>query len=277
MKLRRSILVSFFIGILTISLSPVRALENQETALKPSAKAGYHIYAHSHNDYEHERPLLDALDNRCYSVEADIWLVDGEILVSHNEGKYKGGLKELYLDPLQKLVDQKGFVFGDGETVYLWLDIKDARPELRPVLHELLNRYSMFTVYTDKEIKAGPVTAILTGDAESKTRFVEQFPVRKFCRDSNDYKSGDPKADNRWTWYAPNWRNYIQWNGVGEIAPEQYAKLVEMVNDVHAKGRKIRFWSVPDKPSFWKLALETGIDLINTDNLTDLNRFLEQQ
>ncbi len=34
--------------------------------------------AHSHNDYLHRRPLLDALALGFCSVEADIYLVDGE-------------------------------------------------------------------------------------------------------------------------------------------------------------------------------------------------------
>src|SRR4051812_12734941 len=33
--------------------------------------------AHAHNDYEHEHPLLDALEAGFASVEADVWLVDG--------------------------------------------------------------------------------------------------------------------------------------------------------------------------------------------------------
>src|SRR5262245_58578952 len=33
--------------------------------------------AHAHNDYEHPRPLFDALDQGFCSVEADIYLVDG--------------------------------------------------------------------------------------------------------------------------------------------------------------------------------------------------------
>ena len=40
--------------------------------------------AHAHNDYEHPRPLLDALDHGFTSVEADVWLVDGELLVAHD-------------------------------------------------------------------------------------------------------------------------------------------------------------------------------------------------
>src|SRR5688500_5242918 len=37
-------------------------------------------HAHAHNDYLHDRPLLDALDHGFNSVEADIFLVDGQLL-----------------------------------------------------------------------------------------------------------------------------------------------------------------------------------------------------
>ena len=37
--------------------------------------------AHAHNDYLHKRPLLDALAQGFCSVEADIFLVDGALLV----------------------------------------------------------------------------------------------------------------------------------------------------------------------------------------------------
>jgi hypothetical protein len=40
-------------------------------------------HAHAHNDYEHARPLLDALDRGYGSVEADIYLVDGALIVAH--------------------------------------------------------------------------------------------------------------------------------------------------------------------------------------------------
>src|SRR4051794_1044740 len=38
---------------------------------------------HAHNDYMHARPLRDALDNGFCSIEADIFLVDGKLLVAH--------------------------------------------------------------------------------------------------------------------------------------------------------------------------------------------------
>src|SRR5262245_1989348 len=47
------------------------------------------INAHAHNDYEHAHPLFDALDQGFASVEADIYPVDGELLVGHNRRDLK--------------------------------------------------------------------------------------------------------------------------------------------------------------------------------------------
>ncbi len=261
----------------------ITALSQEAKPLKPHPQAGYHIYAHAHNDYEHPRPLLDALDNRFYSVEVDFWMVDGEILVSHDKEEskedYKGTLKELYLDPLQKRVDEKGSVHGDGLPFYLWLDIKDGRPEVHPVLRELLSHYSMMTVFTDEEVngevKEGPVTIILTGDHESKSSYMDQYNERRVCRDSNSYDASDPNADNKWLWYALNWNSHFSWKGRGLMPPEEIKKLQTLVNDIHAKGRKVRFYAVPDNMRYWMTAIQNGCGLINTDKLAELNEFLE--
>ena len=57
---------------------------------------------HAHNDYEHKHPLFDALACGFCSVEADINLVDGQLLVAHSRAAVKPGrtLQSLYLDPL---------------------------------------------------------------------------------------------------------------------------------------------------------------------------------
>lgn len=39
--------------------------------------------AHSHNDYLHDRPLFDALDQGFCSVEADVFYLEGQFLVAH--------------------------------------------------------------------------------------------------------------------------------------------------------------------------------------------------
>src|SRR5690606_13064648 len=95
-----------------------------------SGPAGELVRGHSHNDYEQPEPLEDALASRLYSVEADIWLVDGALQISHRPWDYVGRLATLYLDPLQERVDTWGSVYGDDEPFHLWLDIKDSSPAL---------------------------------------------------------------------------------------------------------------------------------------------------
>ena len=59
------------------------ALALTASAQKPLPKA------HAHNDYEHKCPLLDALDHGFCGVEADIYLVDGTLLVAHDRKDLK--------------------------------------------------------------------------------------------------------------------------------------------------------------------------------------------
>ena len=78
-----------------IVCSPIAALAAQGVPLALPA-------AHAHNDYLHKRPLLDALAQGFCSVEADIFLVDGALLVAHERASLdkRKTLKALYLDPL---------------------------------------------------------------------------------------------------------------------------------------------------------------------------------
>lgn len=62
--------------------------------LLPLAVQGHVIplpKAHAHNDYEHERPLFDALEHGFCSVEADIGFIDGELRVAHDQEDARPG------------------------------------------------------------------------------------------------------------------------------------------------------------------------------------------
>src|SRR5256885_12298392 len=92
------------IGLWDSSLSKSAAASPETNSRPPLTRA------HAHNDYEHTRPLLDALDHGFCSIEADIWLVDGNLLVAHDRGKVKPDrtLQALYLDPLRERVRRNG-------------------------------------------------------------------------------------------------------------------------------------------------------------------------
>src|SRR5438105_5170374 len=98
---------------------------------------------HAHNDYEHKHPLWDALDHGFCSVEADIYLVNGKLLVAHMRSQVKPErtLEKLYLDPLrQRVKENGGRVYAAGPEVVLLIDIKTDWKTTYPLLREVLKK-----------------------------------------------------------------------------------------------------------------------------------------
>src|ERR1051325_3525686 len=93
--------------------------------------------AHAHNDYEHKRPLLDALERGFCSFEADIHLVNGQLGVAHDRSQVKTNrtLQSLYLDPLRERVRKNGGrVYAGGPECTLLIDFKSDWRTMYPEL-----------------------------------------------------------------------------------------------------------------------------------------------
>lgn len=227
---------------------------------------------HAHNDYEHPRPLLDALDAKFESVEADVWLDGSEIGVSHDGSPFKGSLKALYLDPIaERLGANGGSVQGDGKTFYLWLDLKQGTPALLELIAGQLSGYSFLTRFDDAgQTQPGAVTVVLTGDAAGKKALVERPAPRPYIRDSNDFSPSDAPADGKWGYYAVNYYSFMQWDGAGAIPTTQRKQLENLINGAHATGRRIRIFSNPDTAGYWTAARDAHVDFVNTDKLSEL-------
>jgi len=245
---------------------------------QPHATAGFHVFGHAHNDYEHARPLQDALDHQFYSVEADVWFDSGALTVSHLGFGSKGSLRALYLDPLQAAVDANGgSVHGDGVPFTLWVDLKENKEGFTAALNTLFNMYPMLTSVEGGTIHPGAVTIALTGDRTAKEAFVTEFTTRRALRDSNDYTPEDPAADSAWRFYALDWRKYLGWNGEGALPPDDETRLRCIVQNAHADGRQLRFYSAPDRQEVWEAGLAHGVDFIHTDKLAELDAFFDAQ
>jgi hypothetical protein len=54
-------------------------------------------------------------------------------------------------------------------------------------------------------------------------------------------------------------------------------KLRSFVAKAHAKGRKIRFWAIPSNRAVWKELADADVDLINTDDLPGLEKYLRER
>jgi hypothetical protein len=247
---------------------------------RPMPGAGYQIYSHAHNDYEHRHPLWDALGAGFHSVEADVYYRHGELMVSHDGRHSKGTLGALYLEPLAGIVeDNRGSVFGDDAPFYLWLDLKEDSAGLRRLLRTELEALPMLTRFRDDRAggggeQLGAVTVVLTGEHQATEALAADPGPRPYCRDSKELRLDDPDADERWRFYSLRYGDYVGWNGHGAPDVDDLRRLACLAANAHARGRKLRLWDTPDTQIFWQVALASGIDFIGTDQLGALSTML---
>lgn len=129
--------------------------------------------AHAHNDYLHPRPLHDALAHGFTSVEADIFLVDGELLVAHEATDLDPSrtLASLYLDPLLARVRANHGTVHPGyrDPVQLLIDIKTDGAAAYLELDRQLRHYRrMLTSYHHGRVRPGAITPVISGDRAAR-------------------------------------------------------------------------------------------------------------
>jgi hypothetical protein len=259
-----------------LALAP-RANAQTLSASSPPATAPL-SNAHAHNDYLHDRPLLDALDQGFCSVEADVFLVEGELWVAHTKAELSSErtLRRLYLDPLRdRIVQNNSSVFGDGQPLTLLIDLKSDGEATYQALDKLLEEYREILTYSENGVEhTGPVIAIISGNR----------PVETVAADTTRYVGIDGRLSDLESessvsllpLISDNWRLHFGWQGVGEIPAAELEKLQQLVEQVHQRKRRIRFWATPDTEAAWRVLHQAGVDLINTDDLKGLSQFLQK-
>jgi glycerophosphoryl diester phosphodiesterase len=235
--------------------------------------------AHSHNDYEHGRPLLDALDRGFCSVEADVWLVDGKLLVAHDRknAKAERTLQALYLEPLKARVEKnRGRVHSNGPTFTLLVDVKSDATNTYTVLREVLKSYeTMLTRFQANRTETNAVTVIISG---SRARDLMAAEAVRLAAYDGRLEDLDGAASTHFIpLISDNWSRLSQWKGTAAQGPLPAAdrqKLKAMIERAHQQGRRVRLWSAPDRANAWQELLHARVDLINTDDLDGLKAFL---
>jgi hypothetical protein len=235
-------------------------------------------HAHAHNDYEHPHPLFDALAHGFNSIEADVFLTDGRLLVGHTlkDLKPERTLEALYLDPLRARIKANGGrVYPGGPTIFLLIDVKTEAKATYEALDKVLARYvDIFSVTRDGKFEPKAVTAVVSGNRARELMAAQRVRYAGLDGRLSDLNATVP-ADLM-PWISDRWNFYFRWQGDGPMPEAERAKLREYVRKAHAHGRLVRFWATPEKPVVWKELRAAGVDLINTDKLADLQRFLQE-
>lgn len=238
--------------------------------------------AHAHNDYEHARPLLDALERGFCSVEADVWLIDGELRVAHDLERAQPGrtLQKLYLEPLRRRVDSnRGQVFPQGPPFTLLIDVKSDATNTYLALREALRAYEkILTRFQPDRTLTNAITVVISGNRARGLMAAERERLAGYDGRLDDLDA--PASPQFIPLVSDNWALHFRWRAKPEEGPlsaAERSKLRGLVARAHAQQRRIRFWGAPNTESAWTELNGAGVDLINTDDLAGLAAFFARQ
>ncbi|HPU97728.1 MAG TPA: phosphatidylinositol-specific phospholipase C/glycerophosphodiester phosphodiesterase family protein [Candidatus Hydrogenedentes bacterium] len=287
MRMGRLFDILLLLGLILIAASADSA-DNPATAANDPASEGKIIAntdtdlsvlprAHSHNDYTRRRPLFDALDMGFCSVEADIHLINGALLVAHDADQCQpdNTLESMYLAPLRDRVRQYGGSVYPGYNgrFILLIDLKSNNEETMNALLTLLEQYrEMLTVFTDTETRSGAVTVILSGRTPRDALF--QRAERLAAIDGSPSDLDTDLNPNRTPLVSAGWSSLFTWTGKGDMPENERLLLQDLVRKAHDRGALIRFWGLPRPWILWPMLYDVGVDLLNADNLIALRDLL---
>lgn len=235
--------------------------------------------AHSHNDYNRNCPLKDALRHGFTSIEADVLYIYGKLVVGHDMPDQTfprlKPLQRQYLKPLWrrwKRCDKEIYKGYEGDF-YLWIDIKIYPNQSYRELRDLLYPYrEMLNYYENGKFHPGKVTVILSGDRPFEALLNDTLQLMTLDGRPSDLAKNYPS--HLMPFISENASKVAEVESYDEVDEEAFMKINQFIKASHAQGKKTRLWATPEDENLWKKLLELKIDLINTDKLTKLQRFL---
>lgn len=237
-------------------------------------KAQDRILIHSHNDYRQTVPFYQAYAQKTFSIEADVFLEGGELLVGHEPEELSPLLnfQELYINPLVKLYERNGGTAwkGSKEPLQLVVELKsDTKPTLDKVIEVLDKHEHVF----NPQANPNAVRVVITGKVPDPADF-ESYP---------DFIAFDGQVDIDYTdaqlkriaMISPPFFEYADWNGKGTLTGADKKRVREVIDKVHRLGKPIRFWGTPEGVTAWNTFHRMGVDIINTDEVEEVTLFFK--
>lgn len=226
--------------------------------------------AHSHNDYEHSAPLSLALEHRFKSVEADVWLIDGVLRVSHSRPLLPSRcptFESLYMAPLRSVILlNNGTIYPgyDGEF-FLMIDVKGPAEATAKELSLLISSYP--------DVREA-VTFVVSGNRSIDFILGQEDPV--LTMDGRLDQLGQAIEAEVMPLISDHFRTYFHWKD-GDLPAWDRQRLQAIVEEVHSQGKLLRLWAAPDNPDCWDLLLDHGVDLINTDRIEAFSEWMNHR
>lgn len=242
--------------------------------LFPGSQAFAQVYIHSHNDYTHPKPFWDAYQQKANSIEADVFPVNGKLMVAHSKMAIRSTqtLEAMYINPIVSLFRQHGNKTVSNDTAYtfyLMIDIKEKWATVLPLLIKQLDKYPDCF---NREVNPKAVQVFISGSRPPENTFHTYPPEIMFDGlPEKTYQADDLK---KIVMISTDFHLYSSWNGKGSLSTADAQKLQQVISTARKENKPVRFWGAPDTPDCWKTLIDLGANVINTDKVKACRIFL---
>lgn len=226
------------------------------------------IEVHSHNDYVQANPFWGAFNAGTSSIEADVYLVDGDLYVAHRKKELvitpERTLRSMYLEPLKKEWDKNGGKpYADGTPLELMVDMKRDQHESLSRLVEIIETEGYLPMF-DVTSNSSAVKLVVTNLPDIIENHQEDFPEWVYY-DGIPNMTLTEKGAAKVAMISEKASIYTSWSGTGEMSAEDQMAIKAAIEDAHKIGTTFRLWDFPDGPEAWEMSVKLGLDWINTD------------
>jgi hypothetical protein len=224
--------------------------------------------AHSHNDYHQSEPFFHAFNKGFQAIEADVFLVNGKLLVAHDEKELTAerSLKKMYLDPIKKELAK-----DTSRKLTLLIDVKK---EYGPILTELLKELKPLRKLCVGDNPKGRLLILISGNRPLPVEY-QNYPGYIYFDEvlGHIYSEDQLKRVGQ---ISLQFSKYSKWKGVGAITKLDEQKVKDAIDSAHAIGKPIRFWDAPDNVAGWLELKKLHADVLGTDRIDALATWLKQ-
>ncbi|KAI3343763.1 hypothetical protein F4824DRAFT_20322 [Ustulina deusta] len=234
---------------------------------------------HSHNDYDQNVPVFAALSAGCISMEADVWLFSGDVIIGHILPTLGRTFRGQYVNALKAIIDHNGgsvYKSRPGQTLVLLVDFKTSDTgTLDAVVTALdpLRQAGYLSRLESGVFVKKAVTVVASGSAPfDRISTGDGVPDRDIFYDANLGALGGADYTSQNSYVASaDFQDVVGAASTATLTTAQMNTITSQVSQAHAKGLVARYWNLPGE-YLWEPLEALGVDLLNADNLSNTAR-----
>ncbi|NJB71080.1 alkaline phosphatase [Saonia flava] len=219
---------------------------------------------HSHNDYNQQLPFWYAYSNGAASIEADLFLKNDTLYVTHSKDEIvpHHTFEKLYLERLKSLSSS-----GDLRELQVLIDLKSEAYTTLQKLVEVLENYPSL-------IKENTLHFVISGNRPKPSDY-KNYPDFIWF-DHQNLNDIDSIPLDKVALVSLSFKNYTVWNGYGRPTAADAKKVQAAIAKAKSSGKPFRFWATPDTKTAWARLAKMGVDYINTDQPALAKQYLDK-